>query len=318
MPVTLGAQILTYGATWSEALATAQLVDRLGYTYLFGHDHLYSTGGDPYQPFYEGWTTIAGWAALTERVKVGLTVGANTFRNPGIVARMAVTIDHLSGGRAVLGLGAGNMPAEAFAHGIDPGRSIGERLDWLEEALELITDLLAGREVTHESEKYRFDRVRHAPLPIQAHLPVVIGAEGERRGLRIAARFADIWQCFFGMDDAAVASFRHKDGVLRQHAAELGRDATGIERMVGCKLVIRDDPDAARRAAEELVAIHGWASSVWRSFWFGTPSQVADRLTRFVEAGAQAFAPQMVWPYDHETLERVVGDVLPRVEARVG
>lgn len=318
MPVKLGAQILTYGATWPEALATAQLDDRLGYAYLFGHDHLYSTGGDPYQRFYEGWTTIAGWATLTERVKVGLTVGANTFRNPGIVARMAVTIDHMSGGRAILGLGAGNMTAEALAHGIDPGRSVGERLDWLEEALEIITDLLAGREVTHESAKYRFDQVRHAPLPIQTHLPVVIGAEGEKRGLRIAARFADIWQCFFGMDDAAVASFRHKDGVLRQHAEELGRDAAGIERMVGCKLVIRDDADAARRVAEELVVVHGWAPSVWRSFWVGTPIQVADRLTRFVEAGAGAFAPQMVWPYDHETLERVVGDVLPRVEARTG
>lgn len=318
MPLKLGAQVLTYGATWPEALATAQLMDRLGYDYLWGHDHLYSTGGDPYQRFYEGWTTIAGWAALTERIQVGLTVGANTFRNPGVVAKMAVTIDHISGGRSVLGLGAGNVAFENLAHGIDPGRTMGERMDWFEEALGIVIDLLDGKEVTHHSAKYQFDKVRHAPLPLQAHVPVIIGAAGEKRGLRITARHADIWQSFFGTGDDAVALFRHKDRVLRDHCAELGRDHAAIERMVGCKLIIGATEEAARRTAEELVAVHKWPDPIWDSVWAGTSQQVADWLTPFVEAGAGSFAPQIGWPYSHETIERLVGEVRPIVDARTG
>jgi alkanesulfonate monooxygenase SsuD/methylene tetrahydromethanopterin reductase-like flavin-dependent oxidoreductase (luciferase family) len=266
MSLKLGAQVLTYGATWPEALETAQLMDRLGYDYLWGHDHLYSTGGDPYQRFYEGWTTLAGWAASTQRIKLGLTVGANTFRNPGVVAKMAVTIDHISGGRSVLGLGAGNVAFENLAHGIDPGRTLSDRLDWFEEALQIVVDLLAGREVTHTSTKYQFDHVRHNPLPLQEHIPVIIGAEGEKRGLRIAARHADIWQCFFGTGDAAVALFRHKDEVLRRHCADLGRDPAAIERMVGCKLIIRrirSRPAARRRS---------WSGSIGGATMCGTCS----------------------------------------------
>jgi alkanesulfonate monooxygenase SsuD/methylene tetrahydromethanopterin reductase-like flavin-dependent oxidoreductase (luciferase family) len=316
MGLKLGAQVLTYGATWPEVLATAQLMDRLGYDYLWGHDHLYSTGGDPYQRFYEGWTTLAGWAASTQRIKVGLTVGANTFRNPGVVAKMAVTIDHISDGRSVLGLGAGNVAFENEAHGIDPGRTLGERLDWFEEALQVILDILAGKEVTHHSAKYDFEKVRHAPLPLQEHVPVLIGAEGEKRGLRIAARHADIWQSFFGTGEDGVALYRHKDGVLKAHCADLGRDDSTIERMIGCKLIIRRDADAARRTAEELIAIHKWPDPIWDVVWAGTPQQVADWLTPFVEAGVDAFAPQIGWPYSHETIELLMGEVKPIVDAR--
>jgi len=265
-----------------------------------------------------GGRTLAAWAALTQRIRVGLTVGANTFRNPGVVAKMAVTIDHISGGRSVLGLGAGNVAFENLAHGIDPGRTLGEWLDWFEEALQIVIDLLDGKEVTHRSAKYQFDHVRHNPRPLQAHVPVIIGAEGERRGLRIAARHADIWQSFFGTGDGAVAHFRHKDLVLRRHCEDLGRDPAPIERMVGCKLIIKGDAETAQRVACELVAVHRWDDSVWDVLWAGTSQQVADWLTPFVEAGAGSFAPQIGWPYDHETLERLIGEVKPIVDARVG
>src|SRR3990170_5765337 len=121
MALRIGAQILTYGSSWNGALGAARFDDDLGYDYLWGHHHLYSTGGDPYQGFFEGWATLAAWAALTRRVRLGLLLGANTFRNPGVVAKMAVTIDHISGGRTILGLGAGNVEFENRAHGIDPG-----------------------------------------------------------------------------------------------------------------------------------------------------------------------------------------------------
>jgi alkanesulfonate monooxygenase SsuD/methylene tetrahydromethanopterin reductase-like flavin-dependent oxidoreductase (luciferase family) len=314
MTFKVGAQILTYGSTWDEALEVVRSLDDLGYTYIWGHDHLYSTGGDPYQGFFEGWTTLAAWAQATSRARLGLLVGANTFRNPGVVAKMAVTIDHASHGRSILGLGAGNMEFEARAHGIDPGRTMGERLDWFEEALAIVVGLLGGEEVTHHSDKYQFERVRHAPGPVQARIPVVIGAEGEKRGLKLVARYADIWQWFAPFD--GVATFRHKDEVLRAHAADEGRDAATIERMLGAKLILRSDPDEAQRVAEELVAIHKWGPSVWDAVWATTPERAADRLVEFVEAGAHSFSPQIGWPYDHETIERLIGEVVPAVEAR--
>ena len=314
MALKLGAQILTYGSSWPDALEAAQLVDRLGYDYLWGHDHLYSTGGDPYQPFFEGWTTLSAWAMATQHVRLGLLVGANTFRNPGVVAKMAATVDHVSGGRSILGLGAGNVAFEAEAHGIDPGRTLGERIDWFEDALAIVLALLDGREVTHHGAKYDFEKVRHAPQPLQARIPVVIGAEGEKRGLRIAARHADIWQWFAGTDELDL--FRHKDGVLRTHCVTEDRDEATIERMIGCKLIIRRDADEARRVAAELVAIHRWPASIGRVVWAGTPDQVADWLTPFVEAGAGSFSPQIGWPHDRETLERLMAEVKPIVDGR--
>ncbi len=314
MTFKVGAQILTYGSTWDEALDTVRSLDDLGYHYIWGHDHLYSTGGNPYQGFFEGWTTLSAWAQATTRARLGLLVGANTFRNPGLVAKMAVTIDHVSHGRSILGLGAGNMEFEARAHGIDPGRTMGERMDWFEESMAIVVALLAGKEVTHRSEKYQFDQVRHAPQPVQARIPVVIGADGEKRGLKLAARYADIWQWFAPFD--GVETFRHKDEVLRAHAATEGRDATTIERMLGAKLILRSDPDEAQRVAEELVAIHKWGPSVWDAVWATTPERAADRLVEFIEAGAHSFSPQIGWPYDRETIERLIGEVVPAVEAR--
>ena len=316
MPLRIGAQVLTYGSSWNDALDTARLVDDLGYDYLWGHDHLYSTGGDPYQAFFEGWTTLAAWAAVTRRIRLGLLVGANTFRNPGVVAKMAVTIDHVSGGRSILGLGAGNVEFENRAHGIDPGRTLGERIDWFEESLAIVCDLLAGREVSHQSDKYQFDHVRHAPLPLQQRVPVVVGAAGEKRGLRLAARHADIWQWFAGTDELDL--FRHKDQVLREHCEAEGRDQAQIERMIGCKLIMRSSPQEAKRVADELIAVHKWPASIREVVWAGTPGQVADWLTPYVEAGAGSFSPQIGWPHDRETIERLVGEVKPLVDARTG
>ena len=147
---------------------------------------------------------------------------------------------------------------------------------------------------------------------------MIIGAQGEKRGLRIAARHADIWQSFFGTGEAAVELFRHKDRVLRQHCADLGRDESTIERMVGCKMIIKGDAEDARRTATELIAVHKWPDPIWDAVWAGTSQQVADWLTPFVEAGAASFAPQIGWPYDHETIERLMGEVKPIVDARVG
>jgi len=318
-PFTFGIQPLTYGLTWSAGLAAARLVDRLGYDYLWGHDHLYSTGSDPFQPFFEGWTTLAAWAALTTQVRVGLLVGANPFRNPGVVAKMAATIDHVSQGRFVLGLGAGNREDEAIAHGIDPGRGVGQRLDWLDESLAIVRGLLDGATVSHDSERYRFDAVRHAPRPVQAHVPVVVGASGERKGLRIVARHADIWQIWLGPDEVEV--FRAKDLVLADHCRAIGRDPGTIQRVVGGKLVIRADADEARRVFDDEVRVHGWSGAMLSTTWTGTARDIAERILAYRALGVNGFSASVAAPLDLETIERLATEVRPMVEApadRVG
>lgn len=308
-----GIQPLTYGLTWPEAAEAAQLVDRLGYDYLWGHDHLYSTGGDPFQPFFEGWTTLAAWSALTKQVRLGLLVGANPFRNPGVVAKMAATIDHVSGGRLVLGLGAGNREVEAIAHGIDPGQSMGQRLDWLDEALDIVRGLLEGREVTHHTERYQFEAVRHAPRAVQAHVPVVVGSAGETKGLRIVARHADVWQIWVAPEDLEL--FRRKDRALVQHCQAIGRDPATIERIIGGKLVIRADPAEARSVLEAEARVHRWSGSMLAMTWTGTSRQIADAILAYRALGVAGFSPSVAAPLDRETIERLATEVRPLVEA---
>ncbi len=310
----VGVQPLTYGLSWADSLRAAQTVDRLGFDYLWGHDHLYSTGGDPFQPFFEGWTTLAAWAALTRQARIGLLVGANPFRNPGIVAKMAATVDHIAGGRVIVGLGAGNREVETVAHGIEPGRGVGERLDWLDEALSIVRGLLAGETVRHESDRYSFVDVRHAPRPVQERVPFVVGSSGEKKGLRIVARHADIWQMWLHMDD--LKGFVHKRAVLREHCLAVGRDPATIEHTIGGKLVIRRTKAEAERVFAAQMRLHGWSEQVRADMaWTGTPDQVAEAVTAYRKAGADAFAASVAAPLDLETIELLASEVRPMLYA---
>ena len=202
---------------------------------------------------------------------------------------MAATVDHVSGGRFVLGLGAGNRELEATAHGLEPGRSVGERLDWLDESLGVIRGLLDGGTVDYVSDRYRFDGAHHAPQPMQARVPFVVGSAGEKKGLRIVARHADIWQMWLAMDD--VALFQHKRTVLQTHCRTIGRDPATIEPMIGGKLVIRATPEAARSAFEEQVRVHGWTDPIQtETAWTGTSREVARRCSHSAPPAPRASA----------------------------
>ncbi len=308
-----GMQPITYGLDWQQSLAGAEAVERHGFDYLWGHDHLWSTGADPLQPFFEGWTTITAWAALTERVQLGILVGANPFRNPGLVAKMAATADHVSNGRFVLGMGAGNREDETRAHGLDPGRSVGQRLDWLDESLTIVRGILDGRTVNHESERYRMTGVSQAPPPLQAHIPIAIGASGEKKGLAIVARHADIWHQWLGPHEVDV--FSHKSAVLDRHLANAGRQHSAIERHVGGRLIIRDTEEIAQRVFEEQVRVHGWDAGMTSFTWAGSPEQVAEWILRYRAAGIDAFSPSVAAPLDLESIERLASEVRPIVEA---
>ena len=158
--------------SWPELLDVARRVDQLGYDHLWAWDHLYAIFGDPYQDFFEGYSLLAAWARETKRVRLGLLVGANTFRNPGIVAKTITTIDHISDGRAIAGIGGAWMEPEHTAHGIEFGSGFGQRLDWMDESASAIRRLLDGDTVTSEpGGRYAFKELRHLP-PGGRPLPV--------------------------------------------------------------------------------------------------------------------------------------------------
>ncbi len=307
----LGILLWAQATPWAPMLAAARRVDALGYDHLWAWDHLYAIYGDPYQDYFEGPSVLAAWAASTEHVRLGLMVGANTFRNPGLYAKQTATLDHISGGRAIAGIGAAWFELEHEAHGIEFGSGFGQRLDWLDESVGLVRRVLDGEIVTHHGPRYDFEEVRHHPAPVQRHLPILIGGEGERKTLRIVAKYADMWNASSG----SVDRLRHKDQVLRQHCADVGRDERGIERTVSCKLVIRDGEAEARRVYAAQLEHNRCPYAEDEDVWLGTPEQIAGRLRAFREIGFSTLIPEMPAPYDVETIERLIGEVKPMVDA---
>jgi alkanesulfonate monooxygenase SsuD/methylene tetrahydromethanopterin reductase-like flavin-dependent oxidoreductase (luciferase family) len=303
-----GVGLWSQQTAWPAMLDTARRIDRLGYDHLWTWDHHLAPFGDPYQPILEGWTVASAFAVATEHATVGLLVGANPWHNPGLYAKMVTTLDHVSGGRAIAGIGGAWWEWEAAAYGIDFGASVGERLDRLDQATESIKRLLAGDEVTIDSGAYRMDRLRLYPLPLQPKLPILVGGGGEKKTLRTVARYADMWNAFGTLEDLT-----HKTEVLAQHCADLGRDPAEIQRSVEVKIIIRDTEDEARKIWAALLEANHMAFEVGVDTWLGSPQQIADRIRAFRAVGFDAIMTWMPAPYDTETIERLIGEVKPAV-----
>ena len=309
----LGVNLWSQAGDWPTFLAAGRRAEELGYDHLWTWDHLYAIFGDPYQPIVEGYTALAALAQATSRIRLGLFVGANTFRNPGLAAKSLVTIDHISGGRAVLGIGGAWFEAEHTAFGFDFGSGFGQRLDWLAESVAAIRTLLDGGQVTSDGRgRYAFDELRIAPRPVQAHLPIMIGGAGERKTLRIVAQYADIWNVFGTPETVA-----RKDEILREHCAAVGRDPDAIERTLGCKPVIRSTVEEAQRVYLELLEHN--RTPVARmdgdvSVWVGTPEQIAETILEYRRVGFHTFVAELPAPYDEETMASLIEVVKPTVE----
>jgi alkanesulfonate monooxygenase SsuD/methylene tetrahydromethanopterin reductase-like flavin-dependent oxidoreductase (luciferase family) len=298
--VKFGALLWPQQAEWSELAAGANAADRCGWDSIWTWDHLYSVRGGPDRAIFEGWTTMAAIAATTTSARVGLLVGANTLRNPGLTAKLATTLDHISGGRAVLGLGSGWFEPEHAAHGIEFGASPGERLDRLEESVRLIRPLLDGETVTSSGRFYDFTDARHLPRTLQERLPILIGGSGPRKTLRIVAQHADMWNTR-GLPHELAAS----DAILRGHCADVGRDPDAIERTCGLSIVIRDDAATARTAlVDALAPFDIGPDDVWPPL-LGSPREVATALLAYAEVGFRHIIVALQAPYDGETLARL-------------
>lgn len=309
IPVRLGALCWNQYTPWPDLLEAGLRADRLGYDTLWTWDHLYPIVGDSHGPNYEGWLTITAWAQATERVRIGLMVGANPYREPALVAKMATTLDHISGGRAILGIGAAWFSQEAHDFGFAFGDGPPERLRWLGQALPIMRGMLDGTEPSADGPRYATQHVRNLPLPLQPHLPICVGGGGEKVTLRLVARYADM--CNIG---GGVEQVRRREAILRQHCAAVGRDERDIERTTGVgTVVIRDD----RREAESVFQgafERNRAAKAWTDQPIGTPEDVAEHLAPYVELGYRHLIAGFPAPYDEESMTRLVTEVKPLLE----
>jgi F420-dependent oxidoreductase-like protein len=300
MTMRFGAAFWVQRTGWPELREAVLAAEVAGFDDLWVDDHLLSDEGAWPDAKLEGWTTLAAVAAVTTRPRLGLMVAANTLRNPGLTAKMTTTVDHVSGGRAILGIGAGWFEREHEAFGFDFGSGFGERLDRLAEAVPLIRRLLDGERVTHEGRFYRLDDAVCAPRPIQAHLPILIGGSGPKKTLPLIARSGDMWNAYGTVEELTAS-----DAILRAACEAVGRDHREIERTVNANIVIRGSRTEAERDWAEWVTRHIPQEGEERLMAAGTVEEVAATLAAYRNAG---FAhPVLIFrtPFDLETMGRL-------------
>ncbi|MGD0440274.1 MAG: TIGR03560 family F420-dependent LLM class oxidoreductase [Acidimicrobiales bacterium] len=257
-----------------ELLGSAEHAGASGWDGIWVADHFMPNGERSSMPRLEAWTTIAAVAARVDRLRVGVLVTGNTYRHPAVLAKMAATVDHISAGRLVLGLGAGWQVNEHEAYGIELP-AVRERLARLEEACQVIRLLHTEERSNFDGRYYNLVDAPCEPKPVQRPLPLLIGGGGEKTTMRIAARYADEWNCW-GLPDLMA----HKAKVLDRHCLEIGRDPTSIRRSAQAVVLMSDD-------AAQLESWRATESQLPRII--GTASEVLEVMARYGEVGVDEF-----------------------------
>lgn len=227
---------------WAEVLHVSRHAEQSGWDRLWFADHFMPVAEQSDETQHESWVVLSALAVRVPRIQMGHMVSGNTYRHPAVVAKMAAQIDVVSGGRFILGLGAGWQEREHTAYGIPLG-TIRERLDKLEEACRIVTDLFRYQKSNFEGEHYQLVDAPLEPKPIQTPLPLMIGGGGEKRTLRITAQYATEWNVW-GTPEV----LRHKNGVLDAHCGDLARDPAEIQRSACTLLLYSDDEERVARA----------------------------------------------------------------------
>ena len=258
---------------WESILEAAEHAESTGWDGVWFADHFMpnTDDGTPADgPTLECWAVVAALAARVPRVRLGTLVCGNTYRHPAVLANVAAAVDTISGGRLVLGLGAGWQVNEHAAYGIGLP-DVRTRLDRLEEACRVVLGLLREQRTTVEGEHYVVVDAPNDPKPVQDPLPLLVGVGGERRTMRIAARYADEWNVW-GTPEV----LRHKIGVLERHCADLGRDPGTIRRSAQALLFLSEDEGWLGRFRD---------TDLGRAAIVGTPDEVTEVVRAYADAG---------------------------------
>jgi F420-dependent oxidoreductase-like protein len=306
-----GAQATQSGISWQDLLSLWQDLDsNSAFHHLWLMDHFVTGSGtiaNSDGPCLEGWTALSALATATSRVRIGIMVTGNTYRHPSVLAKMATTVDHVSGGRLEFGLGAAWHEYEHQAFAI-PFHTTRERLERLDEAAGLIKALWTQDRPKFEGKHYQLDAPPFSPPNLQQpHPPIVIGGGGEKRTLRTAARYADATNVS-GTPDAV----RHKFEVLEAHCRDAGRDFDSIRRTVQLLLFLTEDEDFKQRVVQGVMAFRDTdEDSARRSTLLGSPDEIIEQVRAFEAAGVQEIVLAQ-FPRAHpESLLRFSREVIP-------
>ena len=282
---------------FEELVLRAKVAEAAGFDTLWLMDHLW-TPGAPSEDCFEAWTLATAIAMRTERIRIGHMVLCDAFRHPSVLAKMATTLDVLSGGRLELGLGWGSVPEEheAFGIGTRPAR---ERADRLRETLEILRLLFSGEPVDYEGRHYQLRGALCRPRPVAGTIPIHVGGAGPKLTMPIVAEHADVWNCVsYGVDRLA-------------ELVPLAGDARiSVQHPIA---LLHDRPDAAGLRSEAERRFGAWGGLIT-----GRADEVADALLAEVALGARAFVVQLSDYGEAETIERFAREVIPRVRATRG
>ena len=259
----------------------ARAAEEAGFSLVTVMDHLYQIQGvgAVTEPMLEGWMTLAALARETNKVRLGTLVTGVTYRNPALLAKEASTLDVISGGRAILGLGAAWNDVEHAGYGYD-FPPIRERMDRLEEALAIAKAMFTEEPATFHGKHYQLDAALNEPRPVQQKgPPILIGGVGEQRTLRIAAKYADMTHWFA----LGIESLLHKTEVLEGYCAEIGRDPSTIERTVGAPVMVVESDEAGKALLQMIPEERRPYVQV------GTPDKAAEALQPYIDAGFTGF-----------------------------
>jgi F420-dependent oxidoreductase-like protein len=258
------------GQTWEDTLEGCRYAEATGWDGIWYADHFMPNEENVDQPIHEAWSVLAAIAASVPRVRIGPLVAGNTYRNPALTAKIATTVDHISGGRVVLGIGAGWQENEHEKYGFDFSTLKG-RLDRLDEAVEIITSLLANVRTEYQGTHYTLTDAPLDPKPVQTKVPLLIGGGGRKRTLRTAAMHADEWN-YWGMP----SDIQELCGVLDAHCEDVGRDPSSIQRSACALMFISEDEEKISRLRDQ---------DFGRATIVGTPAEVIDIVGQYREVG---------------------------------
>ncbi len=290
---------------WSKTVEIAVLAEELGFDSIWVYDHFHNVPVPAHEAVFECWTTIAAISQRTSRIRLGQMVGCNSYRNPGLLAKITSTVDVISGGRLDWGIGAGWYENEYRGYGYE-FKKPSDRIGMLRETVEIVKSMWTNAETTYDGKYYKLERANCDPKPLQQPTPPVwIGGGGEKVTLRVVAEHADVSN--FG---SSVEEFVRKREILKGHCAAIGRDEESIRKTISSEVFIRETEKEIIEAGSR--SLWGEPAESWRSkALVGTPEQVSEKIQRYLDAGCTGFVP---WCPDYpstETLELFARHVMP-------
>jgi F420-dependent oxidoreductase-like protein len=309
--VRFGVQTPQQNCSWQDLVSVWKTIDQAGYDSAFAFDHFFPIFSDPSGPCFEGWVGLAALAVQTSKVEVGLLVTGNTYRNPALLAKMAVTLDHATGGRLILGIGSGWFEQEHTAYGI-PFYTTAERIRRFDEAMQIIKGLWTQKQTTINGKYYTIKDAWCEPKPVrQPYPPVLIGASGEKMNLKVVAKHANIWNTF-----GSPEVFRNKLQILKEHCATVGRNFNEIEVSWAGFGAVCDSASGKQEALRRLAAMWGRSPEEMDPMALvGTVDQIRSRIDEFMKAGVTHFIVGASAPFDHAGIRRFAEEIIPKYKS---